>query len=119
MSAEMREMHCQPKTPNVMTPAARRTDPETSHAAEQYINESGLRCNQQRAVLELIRSHPNHTTQELAALGLLGRDEISRRAPELVTAGLVEKGLARRCTRTGRSAQPWMAVGSRGWRWRD
>ena len=95
---------------NIQTPASRAAGPETSREAERYINASGLRSSQQRAVYGLIVSHPNHTTQELAALGILGRDEISRRAPELVTAGLVEKGLARRCTRTGRSAQPWMAV---------
>lgn len=93
----------------IETPASRRTNPETSHLAERHINESGLRANQQRAVYGLIVSHPNHTTQELAALGILARDEISRRAPELITAGLVEKGPARRCTQTRRSAHPWMA----------
>src|SRR4030066_869030 len=65
-------------TMNTQPPASRAAGPETSREAERYINASGLRSSQQRAVYGLIVSHPNHTTQELAALGILGRDEISR-----------------------------------------
>lgn len=92
---------------NIQTPASRKTDSWTSHAAERYLNTSGERRRQQEILFKLVQDHPNCTFQELAQLGVLGRDAISRRMSELVTAGLVEQGRARRCTVSGRSAHVW------------
>lgn len=94
----------------VQTPASRKNGPDTSFAAERHINATGIRASQQRRVHALIVSHPGYTTQELAALGVLNRDEISRRAPELLTANLVRKAPMRKCRVTDRLAHPWLPV---------
>lgn len=81
--------------PAIETPAARATDPRTSHEAADEITSSGVRGTQQRAVLRLIRLFPGRTAGELAEESDvdftrgLPRDEvrryfaIQRRASEL------------------------------------
>lgn len=95
---------------SITTPASRRTDPQTSFEAERYMNASGERRRQQELLLNLVKTHPNCTFQELAQLGVLGRDAISRRMSELVTAKMVEMGRARRCTISGRKAHVWFPI---------
>lgn len=92
---------------DIRTPSARRTDPETSHLAAEHMTKSGGRMKQAEQVLSMVRRYPNSTTQELAAHGELNRDALSRRLPELETLGHVEKGAARRCTITNRTAHTW------------
>ena len=94
----------------IQTPASRKHGPDTSRAAEEHINATGIRARQQREVYQIIVANPGLTTQELAALGLLNRDEISRRAPELLTANLVRKAPMRKCRVTDRLAHPWLPV---------
>lgn len=51
---------------SIQTPAARSTDPETSHEAAEVVTSSGERGRQGRAVLALIRFLPGRTAGELA-----------------------------------------------------
>lgn len=94
----------------VETPAARKTDPVTSHLAAEYHTRSGDRARQQAQTAEAVRLHPGHTSQELAQLTGLDRYMLARRLPECVTAGRVTKGSTQRCSVTGRLALTWWPV---------
>lgn len=50
------------------TPAARATDPVTSHEAAEHITESGTRASQQHLVLGAVERWPACTSAELAEL---------------------------------------------------
>lgn len=91
----------------VATPAARNSDPVTSHLAAEEITASGVRFSQQRQVAHAVRRHPGHTSQELAELTGLDRYMLARRLPECETAGRVRKGPMRNCSITGRKAHVW------------
>ena len=93
--------------PRVETPAARRTDPATSHAAAAEVTRTGVRGHQQRQVAAAVREWPGRTAAELAKLASMDRYAVSRRLPECVTAGGVLRGEARRCEVNGRDAQTW------------
>lgn len=64
--------------PAVETPAARATDPETSHEAAEEITASGDRGSQQRAVLALVRWFPGSTAGELATYCAPGDEALSK-----------------------------------------
>lgn len=51
---------------SIQTPAARVTDPDTSHEAAEGINKGGVRSEQQIAVLRLVEWFPGHTAGELS-----------------------------------------------------
>lgn len=92
-------------------PIARATDPATSHEAAARVTASGARGKQHRMVLDMLKSWPGHTSQEMAQhFGLLDRYQIARRLPELESAGLAEKMPARDCAVSGSSAHPWRPV---------
>ncbi|MCH8505984.1 MAG: MarR family transcriptional regulator [Ectothiorhodospiraceae bacterium] len=88
------------------TPASRRTDPESSHAAAEHVTAVGLRARQQRLVMRGFVRFPGMTTRELAARMNVCRYVVARRASELVP-GYLEQGPQRRCTVTGRLAITW------------
>lgn len=92
----------------VETPAARTTDPESSHDAAEHITRSGQRAQQQAVTAAAIKAFPDHTMQELAELTGHDRYMLGRRVSECETAGLVKRGLKRVCRVTGRNAEPWM-----------
>jgi hypothetical protein len=104
------------RVPTVETPAARATDPETSHIAAEQITASGKRASHQREILDLLRRCDGRTSAELAALaqreGLahLTRHEVARRLPELATAGAVRKGATVTCGQNGTLAVSWWVV---------
>lgn len=50
----------------IQTPAARTTDPETSHEAAEGITKTGVRSEQQIAVVRLVEWYPGGTAGELA-----------------------------------------------------
>lgn len=54
---------------NPNPPVSRRTDPETSHAAERALNQSGRRGSQKGRILARLRRGPA-TNAELAAISL-------------------------------------------------
>lgn len=91
----------------IQTPASRRDDPQTSHDAEAAINANGSRARQQQLVADLVNRYPNHTCCELARYGVLTERQLSRRLPEAVAAGAIEKGVARVCTVTGHRAHTY------------
>jgi len=101
------------KAVDVRTPAARLTDPVTSHEAAEAITNSGRRQKQQQAVLQAIRSYPGCTGHELARFSGLNYYVIMRRVSEIELAGRITRGEARMCGVTGRKATMWFPVTNR------
>lgn len=91
----------------VETPAARRSDPETSHLAAEEITRSGARGHQQSQVIAAVRAFPGCTSFELAMKTDLERYMVARRLPECVTASAVYKGEPKHCPVTGKLALTW------------
>ncbi|WP_291774875.1 winged helix-turn-helix domain-containing protein [Luteibacter sp.] len=96
-----------PRPRQVETPAARRTDPKTSHLAADQITASGKRGQQQAQAIAAVRAFPGMTSFELAMRTNLDRYMLARRLPECVTAGSVRKDEPRTCSITGRLATTW------------
>lgn len=99
-----------PRMRRVETPAARRTDPESSHLAAEHVTRSGKRGLQQAQATAAVRSFPGCTSFELALKTDIDRYTLARRLPECVTAGTVRKGEQRTCSITGRQALTWWPV---------
>ena len=95
----------------IETPAARSTDPDTSHAAADHVTENGSRDRQRRITAATVAMHPGSTARELAMHCELDRYDIGRRLSECETAGDVRRGDARRCSQTGRQAIQWYPAG--------
>jgi len=91
----------------ITTPAARNTDPITSHMAALEITARGTRGRQQRLVLRIVIANPGKTSRELSDICALDRYQVARRLPELEAAGVIEKGPIRRCTIGGRHSVTW------------
>lgn len=91
----------------VETPAARATDPETSHDAAEHHTASGKRAQQQAMTVSAVRAFPGCTMQELAEKTGIDRYVLGRRISECETAGLVKRATKRMCAVTGRTAEPW------------
>lgn len=96
-----------PRLRQVETPAARRTDPNTSHLAAEQHTASGRRGQQQAQAIAAVRAFPGMTSFELAMRTNLDRYMLARRLPECVTAGAVRKDEPRICAITGRLATTW------------
>lgn len=92
--------------PDVRTPAARATDPETSHLAAEIMTKSGVRAHQQRQVLSALREWPGRTSAELASNAGMDRYAVARRLPELVPL-FAFRGGSRACAVSGRPAVTW------------
>lgn len=99
-----------PRVRVVETPAARRTDPATSHLAAEHVTSSGKRGQQQAQATAAVRAMPGLTSFELAMKTNLDRYMLARRLPECVTAGTVRKGHVRTCSITGRQAMTWFPL---------
>lgn len=95
-----------PVQPDVRTPAARSTDPESSHIAAESITKTGVRAHQQRQVLAALRQWPGSTSAELARHAHMDRYAVARRLPELVPL-FAFRGATRACTTNGRPATTW------------
>ena len=72
-------------------PAARTTDPASSHVAAEQVHNSGAAARQRERVIDLVYMHPGKTSKELAALSDLDRYQIARRLPEAEKAGVVRR----------------------------
>lgn len=96
-----------PRQRRVETPAARHTDPMSSHLAAEQITTDGTRGQQQAQAVAAVRAFPGLTSFELAMKTELDRYMLARRLPECVTGGAVHKGDARTCSITGRQALTW------------
>jgi hypothetical protein len=91
----------------VATPAARATDPATSHEAAEHITATGARAAQQRLAVEAVKQYPGLTSRELGRRTTLCRFLLARRLPECETGKSVKRGQARRCSVSGRMAVTW------------
>lgn len=101
---------------------ARRTDPETSHAAGESLRRSGAQATAIQAAAALVRSMPGRTYSELhyqhmadaettgvpAVFG--SREGLQKRLHDASKRRLIYKGPARRCGLTGKAAQTWWPV---------
>lgn len=101
----------------VETPAARRTDPESSHLAAEHITANKVRAAQQQDAYAAVRAFPGKTSAELAELTGQDRHQLAKRLPECRTAGMVrnpkdDEGnrILRACTTSGRPAMTWEPV---------
>jgi hypothetical protein len=94
----------------VRTPAARASDPITSHLAAQEVTASGARDAQIALVIRAVRQHPGQTSRELALVARLDRYMVARRLPEAVTAGAIRRGVASECSVARRKALTWWPV---------
>ena len=91
-------------------PAARKTDPDTSHRAEWEHTASGARSTHLRMILEKIRVAPGLTCRELAYELPLDAYEISKRLSDLSGAEQIAVNGTRRCRFSNRPARTWRAV---------
>lgn len=92
------------------TPAARITDPITSHLAAEEHTASGKRGKHVGLVIDAVRRWPGRTSAELAPLCGLERHEVARRTADAEKSGAIRKGEIRRCNTSGRSAVTWWSV---------
>lgn len=97
------------RLPAIETPAARATDPVTSHIAAEEVTKSGLRGRQQKEVYEALRKFPGRTSAELAVVACLDRHAVARRLPELKKAGFAtyDEEERRLCWVTNRPCVVW------------
>ncbi len=94
----------------IETPAARATDPSSSHDAAEHVTATGLRAQQQALTIAAIRAFPGLTMQELSERTGICRFQLGRRVSECETAGAVRRMPKRKCSVTGRLAEPWWPV---------
>jgi hypothetical protein len=97
---------------NVQTPAARSTDPNSSHDAEAHINATGVRKRHQIMTAAAVKTFPGLTSLEISEKAHICRYLLARRLPECVTAGTVIRGQERRCSVSGRLATTWHPPGN-------
>lgn len=96
---------------DIQTPAARASDPRSSHEAAEAITLSGARRKQQGMATAAVASYPGHTSLELAGYSGMDRYVLARRLPECETAGTVRRGQMRTCAVSGRLAMTWWPPG--------
>lgn len=95
---------------HLAAPLARKTDPDTSHAAACEYRDSGKLTQSKAAVLTAVRKRGGLTAVELALMANLDRYEVSRRLADLRKAGLIRCGESRLCDVHQRKMQTWWAV---------
>lgn len=79
-------------------PAARKTDPLSSHEAAERVTASGKRQKQADVFLAVVQNHPGLTSAEIAKVAGYDRYAPARRLPELQRLGLITQGLQRACS---------------------
>lgn len=111
MSAQLAMVFEQPQPIRVETPAARASDPVTSHLAAEEHTRSGKRGHQQSQAAAAVKALPGRTSFELALATDICRFVLARRLPECVTGGSVLKGAPKHCSVTGKLAVTWWPAG--------
>jgi len=94
----------------MLAPAARNTDPETSHLADKEITTSGKRVAQIMLVVDKLKNLIGYTSAELSRDTGLDYHMIARRLPDARGLHLVENGESRKCDVTGKKALTWYPV---------
>lgn len=97
---------------DVRTPAARNTDPDTSHDAAAHVTASGARARQQAIAVKAVEQYPGLTSLEIAGRARMCRYMLARRLPECEEGGAVRRGQERRCSVSNRMAVTWWPAGS-------
>ena len=93
----------------VETPAARNTDPITSHLAAEKHTQSKAREIGCKVVTEYVRRKPGQTSRELSVMFEDDRYFIARRLPD--ANGLtVRQGPKRKCVIAGTMAVTWWLI---------
>lgn len=92
---------------HALSPAARVSDPVTSHLAADDHTASGKRGRHIGIVIDAVHRHPGKTSAELSPLCGLERHEVARRTADAQECGAIRKGAIRRCNTSGRSAVTW------------
>lgn len=77
------------------TPAARNTDPETSHKAAEHVRLNGSRASIQKRALEVIEKLQGLTVVEIAVQLGLPSHTVGRRLSDLCMAKRIRKGAER------------------------
>ena len=96
---------------NIQTPAARNTDPVTSHLAAQAVTESGSRQSHNQQCLKEVRKNPGASSAKIAKATGLDRHEAARRLSDLNGIS-VEKGEPARCKLCkGKLCVTWWPIG--------
>ncbi len=103
-------MLAQPANLFTLPPAARVSDPSTSHDSAHRLRTSGQQAHQIRQVVAAVESRPGRTSRELADETGYDRYMIARRLPDAEKNGLVRKGEKRICRIGGTPAVTWVAV---------
>lgn len=102
-----------PTARRIETPAARNTDPRSSHLAAAEVTVTGRRHDHQQIVTAAVHAHPGLTSAELTKYTGLERHEVARRLPDAAVAGKVVRGAERRCANSGRIAVTWWPIDGR------
>ena len=97
---------------NLFEPQAsyRKDGPETSKAAAILSEKSGSAATLRLRVLQAVRDRPGLTAGEYAEWMDVERAVVSRRLPELLAKGFVEKGRKRPCNTNSVPAAVWTTV---------
>lgn len=98
-------MDLQQKILNMQTPASHKNDAQSSYDAEDAINKSGKRRQQQKETYRAVKQYPNLTSAELAFMTGLDRAMLARRLPEL-TPHVIKSG-TRVCDVNDTNAVTW------------
>lgn len=93
-------------------PAARATDPATSHAAIEEHTRSGARASQAARILAAITANPGKTAGEIGKLVGLTNVQVCRRIADLVKLRSVTECGSRICTAMKSSQTTWRATGT-------
>lgn len=88
-----------------ISPAARRTDPETSHIAAARA--AGFVETHAAKILAALADLQEHTAGEIGAVCGLTVVQVDRRMHELEKAGKVTRYKSRFCRATGATMQTW------------
>lgn len=91
----------------------RATDPETSRAAANLVENTGKAATHRAACLRRVNLYPGETAAEIAQATGLERHVPSRRLPELRDAGMVVPGAPRICKVQGTRSLTWHPPGQR------
>lgn len=96
---------------HIASPAARNTDPLSSHIAAEEVTVSGKRAFQQQTTAAAVKRYPGKTSRELSVLLKLDRHMLGRRLSECEEEGLVRRGAMRKCGVSKKLATTWFPPG--------
>lgn len=100
----------------VVKPRARKSDPETSHAAAAQVIKSGTHEKHYKAIIDALWSEDGRTSDEIAKAAGLDRVAAARRMKELETAGKIWRGSPRKSRLSGRIGVTWWLTKPNPWR---